>query len=244
MSYLTVTNNGDGTWQAVVNDPSPGATYLIRRAPYTGAVGTGRITWDYFDTVNAMTAYTLAGPAIAAGYYLWMADSTEAGVGCSDAVLKAITTTSQSLHERIQVAALALAQTLDLPGVVSVRRAKLPIVELDGGAMPAVLHVTFQSSEQEDGELGSNVQDGWAFPIYVVFARQGLYDDETDAADTLLRERYRKAFHNQPLSGVAEVALCRVEPGPIIDMKQPDADLQLGSMVLRFRCKEWRGLVL
>lgn len=247
MPTLTVTNNRDGTITARLADPFPGAVYSLWRQPYTGLIGAGlpaAEVSEFFPPEPPETLDHVTDLATPNGYYLWFADSVADGAGASNVVLQACTDGTESLHERIQQAALARAVTLDLPGIVTVKRQKKPSVELNVDELPAVLHVTFQTSEQEDAELGSNLRDGWAFPIFVVVVREGLNNDETDAADTLIRERYRRAFHNQGLDGVNEVELCRVEPGPIVDMVTQDLDVQLGSWVLRFRCKEERGLVL
>jgi len=90
---------------------------------------------------------------------------------------------------------------------------------------------------------GTNVRDDVGYPVQVTIVTPGNQDLDIDERELLWRERISQAFRGQRLPVVAEVYLCRWEPGSIIDLGLfHDENLFISAFTLRFASRETRGL--
>lgn len=90
---------------------------------------------------------------------------------------------------------------------------------------------------------GTNIRDDVGYPVQVTIVTVGNQDLDVDERELLWRERIAQAFRGQRLPTVAEVYICRWEPGSIIDPNLfHDENLFVSAFTLRFMSREIRGL--
>jgi hypothetical protein len=98
------------------------------------------------------------------------------------------------------------------------------------------LRVTDKPASNESNDLG--------YPINVVIVRAANRNLVTGmSAHLLTRERIRKAFEYQPLSGVPEVHTVMVEPGVVFDWNMFQLQYDVQSLVVRCLSRERKGVI-
>jgi hypothetical protein len=161
----------------------------------------------------------------------------------SNVVLQGVSLGTESLHEQLQVQAVARITALSLPGIASVKRAKLlPNQNLTLNVdVPACLVSTWKQTEEYPD--GTNAYDDTTFPLLVAFISQDLNDDVTDATVTMWRQLVRRGFRSQrlPVTGASHY-MTDFGPGPIIDIAYTDMNYQASTMLMKLKCREPRGL--
>lgn len=91
---------------------------------------------------------------------------------------------------------------------------------------------------------GLNVRDDIGYPVPVFFVDRASGEETGRMKPFLLwRERIHRYFRHQRLSGVPEIWMCAVEPGPTFDIpKELEYQFLLSSTNLRFTSREPRGV--
>jgi hypothetical protein len=161
----------------------------------------------------------------------------------SDIVYARISDSDDSLHEQLQQAALARVLSLSLDGITTnVKRMKLPAESrIPNLALPACLLMTFDQTEEFRDEESPNAHDDTGFPLLVAFLSPEGAADDTDAQITLWRQQVRRGFRAQRLA-VSRHQTTEVGPGPVVAVAVDGRQIQASTMLLRFICRENRGV--
>ena len=152
----------------------------------------------------------------------------------TDSVLKSILD-----HVQADIQSLALADIE--AGNVRVIKVFSNVEELLP-TLPGVLIAPLDGETIHRGD-GTNQRDDFGYPIAVgMFAADSDSQSENYDRNLLWRERIRRRFVNQRLSGVASVYTCMVEPRQIVDPERwLSRNLWASTLVLRFLSREVRG---
>jgi len=106
-------------------------------------------------------------------------------------------------------------------------------------ALPCVIVTT--EGERETFTEGTNVRDDVTYPVRVWIAvREG--ERETFRPTYLRwREQIARAFHHQPLAGVAEVLVCTVRPLALNTDRRPEYQLLVSGLAIDCTARVPRG---
>lgn len=232
---LEITNEADaGAVTATIFDGDPAATNDVKYARITGELG--ELQWATLD--QRVGDGEIEG-TVTPGHYLWVCFSALAGeTVLSSVVFQPITSGDESLHEQILQAVEARA-TLALSGTeYAVQRMKIPF---DGNvSLPGCIVTTFE--ETESGLGGTTGTDDISRPVILALVSTDAHDDDTESSLHMARQLIRRAFQSQRLPGVSEVMVCEIDPSPVLLLIEGKTEYQQSQYVLRFQCREPRGI--
>ena len=124
---------------------------------------------------------------------------------------------ADSVHKQVIDAFVAKAKTLSLAGLGNdqIREAwDVTPEQLTGMKLPALL---FSPAGNEEDLGGTNERDDIGYPVAALFLDRHPVTDPSNMDKALLwRQKVRRAFIQQRLSGVSSVYIVRYRSGPVV----------------------------
>lgn len=242
---LTMTDQADGTGATATITGAAGTTNTVYYQAFTGL---GTSTWT---SGGSRTGNGTVDVVLATGHYLAYVKATNSAgaASVSTPVYFTVTDASNAKHYDILVGVQARIQSLSLSGVASasvlVYKIEAPrILELPGAAaLPAVLITP--AIERSNPREGVTTADTVVYGVRVMLLEKDNQEPTMTAnlnRHLLWKEKIRRAFQNQALTGVAPVYTCAVEPSECVI---PGAYIQgymASTLLLRFSVRESRGI--
>lgn len=241
---LAVADNGNDTGAtATITGSDSNATNTVYVQAFDDELGTTTWTASGSRTGNGTVSLTLA-----AGHYFAYVLSELADESVASSVVYFVVTTGNSaVHDQCLVAAQARIQALTLAGITSsnIIIRKIPTDRDIGGDgtydFPAIV-ISPLGIENQPPSGGTNARDDVGYPVLISFLAADNQDLTTNRERYLKwRETVNRAFRSQRLTGVSEVYICRVQPGPIVSPAAFWKNVYHSSLLVQCISRETRG---
>jgi hypothetical protein len=236
---LSVTDSADNTGGvATLTGGDAGATNTVYVQAVNGELGTSAWT-----SKGSRTGAGSVSVSAGAGFYWLKCVSvllTETVV--SNLVYQNFTTGAEAVMEQCLVAVQSRIQGLSLSGIANGSVVIRKVPDVKNVTMPAVF-IAPLGSETVSLPAGSNLRDDVGYPVFVgIVANDNQDQVENRGRNLLWRQKVRRAFHAQRLTGVAEVFTCGIETRDIIAPDWFQAMRFVSAMIVRCMSREARGI--
>lgn len=239
---LTVVDNADNTGAtATVSEGSTTATHYLYALRVTGVFPT-----EAWTLIGTRTGNGTIPATVEAGYYWWRVDASEppltgtrAGQAVSNLIYLRVTTGDDPVQQQLMDASEARVNLLALDGVIAVYQRELVP---DGNILFPCVLLTYD--EQLETRLGGTTgKDDRGRPISLGILDVDVKDETFKKRTQSWRQSIDRAFQGWVPSDVSEVMTCDVEYGAVIRTETDGQKIyKISDMLLRFRCREARGL--
>lgn len=233
---LTVVDNEDGSGAtATIAGSEGGSTNTVSVQAADGE------TWTEAGSRSGNGTVSLD---LSPGYWWAKCDSEDGGsTTVSNVVRFGVTTSGQSVHERILDAVKAEIQGMVVASLLTglrVGQVYRKMVPDDKAVIFPAVFITPEAAETF--EVVTNYRDDIGYPAVVYLTNRNAKEYTAGLPPFLLwRHRIIKRFRTQRLSAVSEVIGCTIEPNVVIDPKLPWYDYVVSAFILRFKAREYRG---
>lgn len=229
---LAISDKADGTGATATIAGSGGASVTIQvQRP-------GDIAWTVAGTITGDGTVSLP---LASGYFWGVA--LAAGV-VSNLVYFPATTNTDAVAYRCLTGAQAGIQTLSTAGTIGVKASHVYVkMVLDDKNMHLPAIALTPTDTEQILTTGTNAKDDISHPVVCQIVDRNSKDYVAKLPTYLRwRERIIRFFIHQRLSGVPECYTCDIVPEVIFDQQLRDFQYMVSGFVLRFRCREVRGV--